>query len=206
MKPDEYWSIQLSRDASRSEPTVVNDASEIKGHESAKRAIIIAATGQHSILFVGPPGNGKSMLRNLAHNLGVQRTFELWPCPCGYLNTTSTCSCSPTQDIAPFRLWWPDCEMFCEVPQVPVRELLNTRSGTTTAVMQEQIKNASKILNCKLSESAEHLLTTAASELCLSVRQVMTSIRVARTIANLEMSQNIELQHITEAINYRMLR
>ena len=40
------------------------DFSEIKSQESAKRALMIAATGGHNILLVGPPGCGKTMLAN----------------------------------------------------------------------------------------------------------------------------------------------
>lgn len=55
----------------------------------------------------------------------------------------------------------------------------------------------------KISKEAEDLLNLATSKLDLSVRSYLKILKVSRTIADLEESEEIKANHISEAIQYR---
>jgi len=52
------------------------DLADIKGQSLAKRALIIAASGGHNLLFVGPPGSGKTLLMNVFPSLLPDLSLE----------------------------------------------------------------------------------------------------------------------------------
>lgn len=87
-----------------------------------KRAILVAAAGGHSLLIVGSKGVGKTMLRALASELGLDETFEGTCCPCGkYTDPKAACNCTP-EEIEAWRREWPEADMTIEAVPVPERE------------------------------------------------------------------------------------
>jgi magnesium chelatase family protein len=154
------------------------------------------------------------------------------PCPCGYRGDPKRqCNCTPTQiDRYMARMSGPlldRIDIHLEVPPVPFRELSDDTRGTGSETMREQVVAAREIqqqrfqddankLNgkmtppqirkqCKLDSDAESLLKAAMEETGLSARAHDKILRIARTIADLDISDNIKSSHLTEAINYRTL-
>jgi magnesium chelatase family protein len=154
------------------------------------------------------------------------------PCPCGYLgDSRHACKCSPPQiERYMGRISGPlldRIDLHIEVPAVPFQELSANADGTSSAQMREQVNRARAIqrqrfgvdshkLNarmssrqmrkhCVLDNAGRELLKQAMEELGLSARAHDRILRVARTIADLEHSPNIQQAHVVEAIAYRSL-
>jgi magnesium chelatase family protein len=117
-------------------------------------------------------------------------------------------------------------DIHVEVPAVPYRELTGRHSGTSSATMREQVMRArdvqhkrfkdnqttnarmdSRLLKqfCELSDACLLLMKQAMDELGLSARAYDKVRRVARTIADIEGSENIQEHHLAEAVQYRLL-
>lgn len=154
------------------------------------------------------------------------------PCKCGnYLDETKECTCTPKQ-IQQYlgKLSGPlldRIDLHVEVPSVKFSELQSRDEGEKSSVIRERVNKARKIqlerykgLNiysnaeltpalikkyCKLDNQCSEILKNAFERLGLSARAHNRILKVARTIADIEGSENICKEHLLEAIQYRSL-
>ena len=179
-------------------------ASIIYGNEMAKRAVVVAAAGSHSILFIGPPNCGKTMLRAVALELGLGYTFEVRPCPCGYRNDPRrACECRSSKierHLRKLTVADINIEVLCPAE----REMRSP--GTSVAEMRQQIEAKTEYESLELADDSRNLLKSAISEYALDADTRNRILEVARTIANLDRSERIDSRHVCEAINYRAIR
>ncbi|HZL08142.1 MAG TPA: YifB family Mg chelatase-like AAA ATPase [Candidatus Dormibacteraeota bacterium] len=153
------------------------------------------------------------------------------PCPCGYHGTSgnAACHCLPYEIIRySHRLSGPildRIDLCCNVHEVQHDKLLvQVASREADETVRRRILQARKLqsrrygktgrLNANmtnrdikafanLDEASSRLINSAASRLRLSARAYMRTIKVARTIADLETAAFITPAHISEALAYR---
>lgn len=151
------------------------------------------------------------------------------PCPCGFFGQPGDrCTCTPyavSRYLA--RISGPmmdRIDMRIEINPIPGERLLNDERAEPTSAIKERVTavrllqqerfkgriNTNSQMNtadirkyCRLGPTEQRLLSTAINKLNLSARGYHKILKVARTIADLDKSENITAMHLAEAIQYR---
>jgi len=197
--------IELRR---RAGAATCDDLAIIRSNEMAKRALTVALAGNHSILFIGPPNSGKSMLRAAALALphfADMVTLEARPCPCGHFGSPRTiCNCTDAK-ITKHRAGIPVADITVETSPPTERDLIG-RPGTGSAEIIAALAKLPAHTSLEIGEECRNLLKAACSELNIDADGRQRILAVARSIANLDHSPTIQPSHLCEAINYRAFR
>lgn len=155
------------------------------------------------------------------------------PCPCGYYgDPTHRCVCTPGQ-IQKYmnKISGPlldRIDIHCEITPVPFKDISKAQPGEPSAAIRERVIKARDIqtarykdfkgihCNAQMTERMLHqfaepdassmdMLRMAMERLKLSARAYSRILKVARTIADLDGSEQVQLPHIAEAVGYRNL-
>lgn len=154
------------------------------------------------------------------------------PCPCGYYgHPTKECKCTPAAKKRYLdKISGPildRIDIHIEVSPVEYEQLSCKDDGESSAAIKARVNKAREIQRkrfsgtgiscnakmtpkmtkeyCVLEEDANALLKMSFEKLGLSARAYDKILRMARTIADLEGSDNIRINHIAEALQYRSL-
>ncbi|MCK5490525.1 MAG: YifB family Mg chelatase-like AAA ATPase [Candidatus Pacebacteria bacterium] len=152
------------------------------------------------------------------------------PCPCGYASDPDRdCSCSPMQIIKyQKKISGPlidRIDLHIEVPRIKFEKLADEKLAENSALIRERVEKARQIQHtrfidkkiisnsemnsqevkefCKIDETTLEILKTAVSQFQLSARSYYKMLKLARTIADLEGTENIQSSHVAEALQYR---
>src|SRR5689334_18230472 len=153
------------------------------------------------------------------------------PCPCGYFGDLKReCRCG-SQQVQRYRqrISGPlldRIDLHIEVPAVEYRDIASTRAEENSVAIRERIGRARERQrqrfraeprincnarmgtrhlkqHCKLNDESQELIRVAMTQLNLSARAYDRILKVARTVADLEGSNEIAAEHVSEAIQYR---
>ncbi len=153
------------------------------------------------------------------------------PCPCGYLgDSVRQCSCSPLQ-IQKYRsrLSGPlmdRIDIHVNVENVKYSDLSSAEEGEPSIEIKKRVEKAREIQKkrftnksmfnanmtekdiasyCNLNQECSQLMEKIVTKYGFSARAYHKVLKVARTIADLDLSSMIEKRHLTEAVQFRFL-
>lgn len=164
---------------------------------------------------------------------GFMLIASMNPCPCGYFNhPEKECVCGPgvvqkylSKVSGPLL---DRIDIHIEVTPVDFDQLTDTRKAEGSEIIRGRVVLAREVQNqryiekeniycnaqmsstqvrewCQISTAGQTLLKTAMNKLQLSARAYDRILKVARTIADLGQSEEIKIEHLAEAIQYRSL-
>jgi magnesium chelatase family protein len=150
------------------------------------------------------------------------------PCPCGYLgDPTKQCLCSPGQVFKyQKKVSGPlldRIDLHVEVPRLPYEKMANVQQSEASVSIKRRVEKARGLQQqrfgssktnsemslvelktyCKLDPQGEQLMKQAMKQYNFSGRSMHRILKVARTIADINGSENILPDHLAEAIRYR---
>jgi magnesium chelatase family protein len=181
-----------------------------------------------------PMESGRIIISRAARQAEFPANFQLLaamnPCPCGYLgDSRGKCRCSADK-VLRYRQkisgpLMDRIDMHIEVPALAVKELRKPVNSTTenSEQIRKRVEKARRgqlsrqgCTNTRLDKTAiekycwltdpdQSLLETAMTRLGLSMRAYHKILKLSRTIADLNFSEEIDTAHLSEAISYRQL-
>jgi magnesium chelatase family protein len=172
-------------------------------------------------------------LLSLTYPASFMLVAAMNPCPCGYATDPhNQCTCTP-QQIQKYmaRISGPlldRIDIHIEVPAVKFSDLSSKAPGESSETIRERVQVArlrqterfkdikgvyanahmeSRLIKrfCKIDSHCEDLLRNAINKLGLSARAYDRILKVSRSIADLSGAEQIQPEHISEAIQYRSL-
>ena len=167
---------------------------------------------------------------NLAFPAKFMLVAAMNPCPCGFHgDNEKKCICSPSQ-IINYRkkISGPildRIDLHIEVPRLNFEKLSSVSPGECSNDIKIRIENARNIQRqrfagttfitnsemnseavkrfCQIDNSSQQILKNAVEQLHLSARAYFRILKLARTIADLQSTEQISANHIAEALQYR---
>jgi len=187
---------------------------EIKGQEHVKRAIEVAAAGNHTIVLVSIGMLDDTMrLAQIARNTFALAVFVITPCPCGnHGSAERECICTPMQIVKHTQQKRQQTarslgDLFIEVHRPSAEKLLSARRVEPDEHIEQRIAEAAErpaVAHELVDGAAQRLMQAAMRQLQLDQTSTDRMLSVAATVARLAARDTIGPAHLAEAVQYRL--